>query len=83
MNSKQANRPIKSKKGNLLKKLLLEIDDNESLVVELYLRCLSREPHDEELAKAIAYCKEVPKRREAFEDLLWVLINSAEFQYRK
>ncbi len=93
MNSKKGNRPIKfkkgksqkgkSKKGNLLNKLLLEIDDNESLVVELYLRCLSREPHDEELAKAIAYCEEVPKRQEAIEDLLWVLINSAEFQYRK
>ena len=83
MNSKQVNRPIKSKKGNLLRQLLLDIDDNESLVVELYLRCLSREPLDEELAKAIAYCEEIPKRREAFEDLLWVLINSAEFQYRK
>ena len=83
MNSQQVNRSIKSKKSNLLYHLLQEIDDNESLVVELYLRCFSREPHDEELAKALAYCEKTPKRKEAFEDLLWVLINSAEFQYRK
>ncbi len=83
MNSQQVNRSIKSKKNNLLYHLLQEIDDNESLVVELYLRCFSREPHDEELAKALTYCEKTPKRKEAFEDLLWVLINSAEFQYRK
>ena len=83
MNSQQVNRYIKPKKNNLLYHLLQEIDDNESLVVELYLRCLSREPHDEELATALAYCKKIPKRKEVFEDLLWVLINSAEFQYRK
>lgn len=83
MNSSEVNRYVKPNKANLLNHLLREIDDDESLIVELYLRCLSREPHDDELAKAMTYCEGVPKRSEAFEDLLWALINSAEFQYRK
>ncbi len=83
MNSSEVNRYVKPNKANLLNHLLREIDDEESLIVELYLRCLSREPHEEELAKAMAYCEGVPKRSEAFGDLLWALINSAEFQYRK
>ncbi len=83
MNSSQVNRYVKPSKTSLLNRLLSEIKDDESLVVELYLRCLSREPHDEELAKALAYCEGAPKRREGFEDLLWALVNSAEFQYRR
>jgi len=83
MNSSEVNRYIKPKKSSLLNQLLHEIDDDESLIVELYLRCLSREPQDKELATAMTYCEDVPKRSEAFEDLLWALINSAEFQYRK
>ena len=83
MNSSEVNRYLKPSKTNLLNHLLREIDDDESLIVELYLRCLSREPHDDELVRAMTYCEEVPKRSVAFEDLLWALINSAEFQYRK
>ena len=83
MNSQQVNRYVKPSKTNLLNLLLREIDDNESLVVELYLRCLSREPKDKELARAMAFCDDIPKRSEAFEDLLWALINSAEFQHRR
>ncbi len=83
MNSSEVNRYVQPSKTNLLAHLLREIDDDESLIVELYLRCLSREPHDDELVLALTYCEQVPRRNEAFEDLLWALINSAEFQYRK
>ncbi len=83
MNSPQVNRYLQPSKTNLLNQLLREVDDDESLIVELYLRCLSREPEGVELALAMAYCEQVPKRSEALEDLLWALINSAEFQYRK
>ena len=83
MNSNEIDRNVRANKKTLLKKLLDETTGNEALIVELYLRCFSREPHGEELARAMAYCDEVPNRSEAFEDLLWVLINSAEFQHRK
>ena len=83
MNAYEVNRYVRASKKNLLAGLLDEISDNEALIVELYLRCLSREPHDDELARAMAYCDEIRRRDEAFEDLLWVLINSAEFQHRR
>lgn len=83
MNGDKLNQYINPAKRTALKELLREIDDDESLIVELYLRCLGREPTDDELQRALAYCKEVPKRNEAFEDLAWVLINSAEFLHRR
>lgn len=83
MNDYNFNRYLRASKKTLIRRLVDEIQDNESLIVELYLRCLSREPSDEELARAMAFCDELPKRAEAFEDLLWALINSAEFQHRR
>lgn len=83
MNGSQLNQYVNPSKKSLSSKLIREITDNESLLVELYLRCFNREPSDDELARALAYCDEVPKRSEAFEDLLWVLVNSAEFQHRR
>jgi len=82
MNSQEVNRHLLDKKKGLLGRLLKEVKDDEALIVELYLRCLSREPHDQEIAQALAYCRQSLHRSEAFEDLLWILINSAEFQYR-
>jgi len=83
MNAYKVNRHVRASKKNLLVSLVKRISDNESLIVELYLRCLSREPSDDELARVLAYCDEVSRRGEAFEDLLWALINSAEFQHRR
>lgn len=82
MNSNEVNRHLRARDGNLLERLLDSIDNDEALVVELYLRCLSRQPTDEELARAIEYRQGIRRRSEAFEDLLWALINSAEFQHR-
>ena len=65
-----------------LGKLLAEIPDDEDLVIELYLKTLSREPTDSELANALNYGRSV-ERSEAAEDLLWALINSAEFSHRR
>ena len=83
MNAPQINRYIKPGKKSLLGGLLREIREDKSLVAELYMRCLSREPHDDELSLAIDYIDKTPRRSEAFEDLLWALVNSAEFQYRR
>ncbi len=83
MNEPQINRAISASRSNVLGRLLEEIGDNDQLIVELYLRCLSRQPTEEELSLLLAYGEEVGDRREAFEDLLWSLINSAEFRYRK
>jgi hypothetical protein len=83
MNAYEVNRYVRATQENVLAGLIEAVPDNEALVVELYLRCLSREPDEEELAVALDYCAEVRRRDEAFEDLLWVLLNSAEFQHRR
>ena len=84
MNSPLLNLGIDARRpGSPLAGLLRNIDDDEALAVELYLRCLAREPTDGELKTCLEHVKEVNNRREGFEDVLWALVNSAEFLHRK
>ncbi|MEO2045235.1 MAG: DUF1549 domain-containing protein [Pirellulales bacterium] len=89
MNGLQVNRVIRGTgKNTMLGRLLADVAGEEALIEELYLRCLSREPTSSERSLAFAYRNEIVRdtnyaRRMAYEDLLWALINSTEFQYRK
>lgn len=84
MNSPILNREINgSRRDTNLGKLLASTTDNEAVAVELYLMCLGREPNSKELATCLAHVKRTANRTEAFEDVLWALINSNEFSYRK
>ncbi len=71
------------RQGTELAKLLGECSDNEQVAVELYLRCLAREPSQKELDTCLDYVEQVGERREAFEDIAWALLNTTEFLYRK
>jgi hypothetical protein len=52
------------------------------MVTELYFACYGRPPTGEELAVATAAFTDDPaSRRPALEDLLWALLNSAEFVF--
>jgi hypothetical protein len=54
----------------------------EEIVRELYLACFSRMPDEEELRLAVAPFGDTPEsRRAATEDVLWALLNSAEFVF--
>lgn len=83
MNTTRFNNAVRARRGTMLGQLTAEIDDDPALVDELYLRCLSREPTAEERDAALAYRESVDKRETAFEDLLWALVNSAEFAHRR
>lgn len=67
--------------GTLLSRLLEDKDD-DAVIAELYLRLFAREPKPSELATCRDYLLEVGDRDEAFEDILWSLVNSTEFLYR-
>ena len=82
MNSGVVNRAIISNRSNALSELLEAIPQDDELVTELYLRCFCRQPTKQEISAVRKYRRGTPKRREAFEDLVWSLVNSAEFQYR-
>ena len=49
---------------------------------ELYLAALARDPNATELAAAVKHLTAAKDRRQAVEDLGWVLINSKEFLFR-
>ncbi len=54
----------------------------EDITKELYLIALSREPNSTEMAAAVKHLKDAKDRRQAVEDLGWVLINTKEFLFR-
>ena len=54
----------------------------EQISRELYLVALSREPSSTEIEAAVKHLAAAADRRQAVEDLGWVLINSKEFLFR-
>lgn len=82
MNSPLINAAISSRRG-MLASLLARIPKDDELTMELYLRTLGREPNATELAACRDLVKEAGDRGEAYEDILWSLINSTEFLHRK
>ncbi len=83
MNGANVNAGIRANGRTALAKTMSEIKDDQSLVGEIYLRVLAREPSSNEMKTSLAYIKKVGNRNEAFEDLQWSLINSTEFLHRK
>jgi hypothetical protein len=69
-------------RSTMLSRLMDQTDDNQALVEELYLQVLARQPSQSEITTCLLYVKEVGRRSEAFEDILWGLVNSAEFLHR-
>jgi hypothetical protein len=83
MNSPVVARAVRAQGDTMLSRLLEENDHDRSIVDELYLRTLSREATDREQALFGEYRGVAPSRDEAFEDLLWSLVNSTEFQTKR
>ncbi|WP_406695200.1 DUF1549 domain-containing protein [Singulisphaera sp. Ch08] len=54
----------------------------EEITKELYLVALARDPNASEMAAAVKHLNAATDRRQAVEDLGWVLINSKEFLFR-
>ena len=84
MNAPEVNSALNGRQPNAsLGKLLVEVPDDKAVVEELYLRCLAREPKQTELQTCLDHVHTTGQRAEAFEDILWSLINSTEFLNRK
>lgn len=65
--------------GSDLRKSLLNTKDDKKLIQDAFLNVLARTPTPEEQARYEKFLKESPNRGDAVSDLLWVLLNSAEF----
>ncbi len=83
MNSPTLNSLISARGDTRLARLLKQYDDNEDALSELYALVLAREPSAKELAINQRYLAELGSRAEAFEDILWSLVNSTEFLSRR
>jgi hypothetical protein len=84
MNAPDLNRAVEARDGSVLKSILEQHQkDDVAALKAIYKRVLAREPNADEAKIAKEYIAEVGKREEAFEDLFWSLLNSAEFLSRR
>ncbi|MFO0948916.1 MAG: DUF1553 domain-containing protein [Planctomycetota bacterium] len=67
------------KRGTLLNKLLATQPNDKEVLRMLYLRVLARKPTSGEISACQSYIRQVGNRAEAFEDILWSLLNTTEF----
>ena len=82
MNHPKLNERIQADRaGTLLHKVLATQTNDRDVVRMLYLRTLARKPTAAETDQCLQYVREVGNRSEAFEDVLWALLNSTEFLY--
>ncbi|HEX8309846.1 MAG TPA: DUF1553 domain-containing protein, partial [Chthoniobacteraceae bacterium] len=69
--------------GNRLDQLLQSCRTDDELVGELFWMALSRHPSPLEQERAVQHLAYVGERRRAAEDLMWALLNSKEFLFRR
>jgi hypothetical protein len=82
MNAPLVGGALRGSGNTMLARKLAEIKDDDALVQELYLRVLGREATSGELKACLEFVADAGNRTEAFEDVLWSLVNSAEFLHR-
>ena len=85
MNNDQLQKQVDARpeSGTVLAKLLQSEPDNRALVEQLFQVILARKPRETELKVTLEHVSAVSNRAEAFEDVLWSLINSAEFTTKR
>jgi len=85
MNNKQVQAQVNAdpSSGTMLAKLVADEKDNEAAIARLYQKVLARKATTTEIAIATEHLKTVGERKAGFEDLLWGMINSAEFLARR
>lgn len=83
MNGPEINRAIQARPNTMLGKLLVAHPDDNDALNALYLKVLARRPNGEERATLGRYIAKHDNRPEAYEDILWSLVNTTEFVSRR
>lgn len=83
MNSRRFRAGMAARGETRLGTILQENAENRDALKSLYLLVLSREPSPHEVEICLAYAKDSNGRPEAFEDIMWSLLNSSEFISRR
>jgi hypothetical protein len=85
MNNEQIQKQIDASPGSgtMLARLVESETDDAKAVTQLYENVLARKPNGEEIDLAKKHIAKVGERGAAYEDLLWSLVNGAEFLSRR
>ncbi|PQO44052.1 DUF1549 domain-containing protein [Blastopirellula marina] len=85
MNNRQLQAQIAAdeKARTKLAQILADTPNDDEAIERLFVNVLARRPTAKDVEISRDYLKQVDDRRAAFEDLLWSLINSAEFTTRR
>ncbi len=83
MNSPQIDRAVRVRNGTVLADILASSPNERAALEAIYLRVLARSPSRDEVATCDRYLRTTSNHNEAFEDILWALVNSTEFLSRK
>ena len=71
----------KIEQGGVVKKLLQQGQTPSQIIENLYLRCLSRKPTEQEAAKLKAFFTPGAKPAQVLNDIFWSLLNAKEFVF--
>lgn len=71
----------KIEQGGVVKKLLKDGLTPDQVMEKLYLRCFSRKPTDDEIAKLKEFFTPEAKPDQVLNDVFWSLLNSKEFVF--
>ena len=80
INGYAINAKIADQNGRLKRLLKADLNDADRIEV-LYLASLSRKPTDEEREIVLSLLTEAPSREEAWQDVMWTLLNCSEFSF--
>jgi hypothetical protein len=83
MNNPAINQKIKAQGNNMLARILADNAKDKDALRSVYFRTLARTPTDREMKRLSEHIRTVGNRAEAYEDVLWALINSTEFQMKR
>jgi len=83
MNNAAIQGKLRASGDTVLAKILATHSNNAEALQALYLRVLARNPTKREQQTSLDYIKRIGNRNEAFEDVFWALLNSAEFQTKR
>jgi len=71
-----------TEKDNCLSDLLAQKLTNAEILDNLYVRALSRRPSESTAESLLQYVASTEDKRQAWEDILWTILNSQEFLYQ-
>jgi hypothetical protein len=64
-----------------VKKLLKQGQTPDQIIENLYLRCFSRKPTDDEITKLKSFIAADSNQEQVLNDIFWSLLNAKEFVF--